>query len=504
MAFKTGTEIKVGIFVFMALAALAYMSLQVGKGAFMGGEGYELTVFFDNVTGLKSASPVEIAGIEVGTVKAIELVKGRAKLTLLIHDDVRIRSDATASIKSRGVLGDKFVEIRGGSAAYPELADGAMIARSDRSADLEVLFEKVGQIADDIGLVAKSVANVFGGPEGERDMRRIFHSLRDLTVNVNELVQTNLNTINRIVANMDDFSGDLKDISGENKRGIKRIIENLEVASGEIKTTLTQMSDVFTKVNTGQGPMGKLVNDEDMGDDLKKTMASLQSTAEKIDEGKGTLGKLINEDTTARELDKALEGINKYLEKQDTFKTSVDFTSEYLAESGDTKSYLNLKLQPSEDKYYLVGIVDDPHGRTKKTETVTRTKVGNANWVETREEEEKTEKTGIKFNAQIAKRWSDFVLRGGLFESTGGAGADYYLWEDRVKLFFEAFDFDEDDPPHLKAGIKLYFLKNFYASAGFDDFASDTGDSSFFAGLGLFFTDEDLKYLFSDAPIPKE
>jgi len=498
MAFKTSTEIKVGAFVFIALVGLAYMSLQIGSGSFLAKNTYDLVVFFDNVTGLKAASPVEIAGIEIGRVRAITLEEGRAKLILEISDAVKVHSDTVANIKSRGVLGDKFVELGGGSKEAPLLANGDLLRRSDRSADLEVLFQKVGQIADDIGVVAKSVAGVFGGPQGEHDLRLTFHSLRDLTVSLNAMVQKNVESVNLIVENLKDFSGDMKHLSGTNKRGIDNIVGNFEVASAQMRSTLERVNSVLEKIDQGEGAVGRMVNDPGMGEDLRLAVASLESVAAKIDEGKGTLGKLINDDTTAKELDKALEGVNKYLEKQDTFRTSVDFRSEVLADSGNVKSYLDLTLQPGEDHYYILGVVADPEGRTRETETVSRTWAGGG-YQETREIEEKTERDKIAFNAQMAKRWGAIALRGGLFESTGGVGADYYLWDDRLRLYAEAFDFDKDDSPHFKAGARLYFLENFYATAGMDDLAND---ASFFGGLGLSFTDDDLKYLMSSAPVP--
>jgi len=498
MAFKTGTEIKVGIFVFLALAGLAFMSLQVGTGKLLSRGTYELVVYFDNVTGLKVDSPVEVAGIEVGRVGDIALEGGRARLTLELAGAVKVPGDTVASIKSRGVLGDKYVDLSGGSPDSPVLADGGTLARSDRSADLEVLFQKVGQIADDIGVVAKSVANVFGGPGGEQNLRLTFDNLRDLTVSLNGMVQQNVESVNLIVANLRAFSADLKHISGTNRDGIDTIVANFETASAQMSQTLERVNSVMAKIDEGQGAVGRMVNDQELGDDLRQAVASLQSVAAKIDEGKGSLGRLINDDTTSKELDKALEGINKYLEKQDTFRTSLDFRSEVLADSGNVKSYLDLTLQPAEDHYYILGVVADPDGHTRETETLSRVWTG-AGYSETREIEEKTERDKITFNAQLAKRWDNVALRGGLFESTGGVGLDYFLWDDRVRLYAEAFDFDNDDPPHLKAGGRLYFLKNFYLTAGVDDFASD---ASFFGGVGLSFTDDDLKYLMSSAPIP--
>ncbi|MDF1554602.1 MAG: hypothetical protein P1P84_16135, partial [Deferrisomatales bacterium] len=105
-----------------------------------------------------------------------------------------------------------------------------------------------------------------------------------------------------------------------------------------------------------------------------------------------------------------------------------------------------------------------------------------------------------KFSAQVGKRFSYLTVRGGLFESSGGVGADLDLFADRLRLTFEAFDFGRDQgPTHLKAGVQWTLLKHFYLAAGFDDFLDDRGRADYFAGGGLHFLDEDLKLLLSPA-----
>ncbi|MFO7717677.1 MAG: MlaD family protein [Thermodesulfobacteriota bacterium] len=528
MSVYKGAEIKVGIFVCIALVALGYMSMQVGQGFFGDRDMKNVRVEFDNVTGLKQGAPVEIAGIDVGQVKSIGLSQGKAELTLALNQDVDVPADVQAVIRTRGMLGDKFVELRGGSSGMPELEEGQRITRSSSPEDLDQLLQKVGQIADDISTVSRSVSNVFGGEQGEAELQSVMDNVRELTGTLNGLVQQNAESVQRIVANLDGFTADMqemsaqnkegvgkavedlsafaanmREITGENKEGVQRIVANLDHASGQLQHTMQAMQNVLGKVDEGEGTLGTMVNDKEMAYDLKKTMTSLESVSRKIDKGRGTLGKLVNDNSTGKELDKALEGVNTFLSKQEQFKTSVDFTSEYLADTGDIKSYLNLKLQPSEDKYYLLSLIDDPKGRTETTSLVRHYKEHGQEWKTYREEEKETKEDGLKFSAQLAKRWDNLVLRGGIIESSGGAGLDYYLWDDRIKLFAEAFDFDDENPPHLKAGGKLYFLNNFYVSAGMDDFASDTGDESFFTGLGLRFSDDDLKYLMGKMPLPE-
>jgi phospholipid/cholesterol/gamma-HCH transport system substrate-binding protein len=465
---------------------------------------YEIEAYFDNISGLKEKSPVEIAGIEIGLVKRIALEGDQAKVTLAIEPHVVVHSDARVVVRTRGVLGDKYVEILPGTAAYPEISGGQTIARSETPPSLEDVLQKVGQIADDVGLVARSMANAMGGDQGQHDLKLMVENLRDMSVGLNSMVQSNMEAVNQIVANLRDFSTDLKGISGSNKDGVDTIVRNLEVASAEVRVTLEEMNSFLDKVQRGQGPMGRMVSDEQMGEDLKKTLASLESVSRKIDEGRGSIGKLVNDESTAEELDKALEGINKYLAKQDQFRTTVEYTPEYMARTGDIKNYVNLKIQPSEDKYYLLSLISDPAGKRERTTKEIHYSEDGGEWHTYEEEKTEYNKDKLKFSAQIAKRWDDLVLRGGIIESSGGVGLDYYLWDDRLQLFLEAFDFRHDHPPHLKGGAKLYFLQNFFVSAGMDDFIADDGQASFFSGLGFYFTDEDLKYIMSSAPLPTD
>ena len=496
-----GVEVKVGIFVVTAILLLAYMTTQITRGRTVTRDMYTVYSHFENVSGLKTNSPVEIAGIDIGLVSEISLDNSQARVGMSIRPDVQIYEDGRATIRTRGVLGDKFVEINPGSPQEARLADGDVMARGVQPTDLDQLMARVGDIADDLRIVSRSVAHVFGGPEGEEGMREAFVNLREAAVHLNELVQANTWGIEMIVTNLQSFSADMADISRTNKQGVEYIVNNFESASREINTALAQMNRILETAEQGEGPVATLLQDGQMSEDMRRTVASLESVTRKLDEGKGTLGKLMSDETTGEKIDQALDGINEFLDRVDRVQSVVDFHTEYMFRTGDFKSYTNLTLQPAEDMFYMLSVVDDPKGRTETTETRTRKTVDGVT-TRTREFEEKTRKDRLKFSAQIAKRWNDLILRGGIIESTGGFGADYFLWDERVKLSFSAFDLGSDDRPHLKAGANLYFLDNFYLTAGYDDFISKTSrNRSFFGGLGFYFTDEDLKYLISSVPV---
>jgi len=180
------------------------------------------------------------------------------------------------------------------------------------------------------------------------------------------------------------------------------------------------------------------------------------------------------------------------------FRTFVDYRGEYLFDSQGTKSYLSLKLQPKYDKYYLFQLVGSSEGREKVTDYTT-----TVNGVTTEERVVENERDQLLFSLQIAKRYYDLNLRGGLFESTAGAGIDYYLFNDRLTLSLEAFDFDPDRNAHLKFKADFTPFKHIYLTSGIDNFISDEGRESFFVGAGINFSDEDIKALLTNVPLPK-
>ena len=158
------------------------------------------------------------------------------------------------------------------------------------------------------------------------------------------------------------------------------------------------------------------------------------------------------------------------------------------------KSTIDVRIQPTQDKFYILGIVSDPKGRRTTRDYIsggTTTRV------------EEWDRNSVLFNLQIGKRYHDLVLRGGFLESTGGFGIDYFALNDKLKFSLEAFDFSKDRRAHLKAGAEYRLFKHLYLSAGWDDFISDQDNRSIYGGISIRFEDDDLKYLLTSTPIPK-
>ncbi|MBI2087503.1 MAG: outer membrane lipid asymmetry maintenance protein MlaD [Deltaproteobacteria bacterium] len=139
---QTRTEILVGIFVLVGIACLGYLAIRLGKLELLGNRGYVVYADFASVAGLKVGDPVEIAGVKVGRVESIDLADDRARLGLRVEDNVKLQEDVIASIRARGLIGDKFVLISPG-AADRILGPGAKIRDTESPPDITDLIGKL-------------------------------------------------------------------------------------------------------------------------------------------------------------------------------------------------------------------------------------------------------------------------------------------------------------------------------------------------------------------------
>ena len=138
---RTRVNIAVGIFVILGILALGYLSISLGQVSFLGARGYIVTVDFPSVGGLKSGSTVEIAGVEIGRVESIGLDNYQARVKLRVNKGVKLQEDSIASIKTKGLIGEKYVRISpGGSDKI--IQPGGKIREVEAPVDFEELLSK--------------------------------------------------------------------------------------------------------------------------------------------------------------------------------------------------------------------------------------------------------------------------------------------------------------------------------------------------------------------------
>ncbi|VAW35921.1 hypothetical protein MNBD_DELTA02-174 [hydrothermal vent metagenome] len=467
---KLTPETKVGLFVIVGIALLVIMSLKLGGVDIASDEGYELKMRLDNAIGLDPGAAITIAGVEVGNVKSIALEGSKALITIKVRSGVEVMRNYTVALKTSGLLGEKYLALIPGIKPAPLLTDGDEIKSIAAYSDMDRLITALSDVAVDIKKITGSLGDVLGGKDNQASLGSIIKNLQEITSSVNSIVAENDVRFTTVMKNMESFSASLKDIT-----------EMLAANKGNFNATMKNVSEAMATLNK-------------IAPNVNSTVSSISKIAKRIERGEGTIGKLINDDETHTNINQALTGINKFINKADRFRTYISFRSEFLFDESDTKNYASLRLQPKPGKYYLIEVIDDPRGHRT---TSKRTKVING---QTTRAKVTTTDDDVTFSVQIAKRLSDLTLRGGMIESTGGVGLDYHLFKDKLKLTFEAYDFDSDRATHLKSGLSFALNRYFFLTAGYDDFISDAGLESAYAGVGFRFEDKDLKFLFSIMP----
>lgn len=515
--------LQVGAFVFLALMIVVAFSLRITDSPLFR-PGTELIAYFDDATGIFINSKVKMAGIDIGVIQSIKLDKGKARIALIIDRGIEIPENARIVPRPLGILGDKYLDIvlpgtdektaspegakkegvsplknghgtesdsRAPSSiwswfisdshatdTYPDnqtqgepkelpkttpLKGGQVIKSVNSSATLDDVTRQLGAIATDLKSISSALKQVVTGKEHiDSPVGRTLRNVELLTGNLNSMIQ-------------------------ENRKDVRASVQATAKVTQKLNNTLDSFDESHIRAD--------LRNLSNSAANFGKTLQHFESVAAKVDNGEGTLGKLINDPAMANEINRTLQVVNDTLGKAQRTEIIVDMTPEYAFKSKQTKTYVGVMLKPREDSGYLAELVVDPNG-TKQTVITTQKVNGGPSTVT---ETITNDRSAFRLSLQFYKRLYQIAFRIGLFETTGGVASDLFFLHDHVKLTAEIFGFGERDTPDLKLTAKFRFFNYFYASVGVDDLIrkvpAPESQRSLFAGLGVHFTDEDLKSL---------
>jgi phospholipid/cholesterol/gamma-HCH transport system substrate-binding protein len=506
------TETRVGLFVVIAIGIFFYMSMHIGVFRLDRGNYKLQLVYFNDVSGLEKKAQVKIAGVPVGWVEKVELLrddKHKAKAFIMIDRKYVLHTDAYAYVDQEGVLGAKYLVINPGDPALPELPEQHALSKPGRShTSVSDILHKVGNIATNIEDVTTSLRENLGGMSGRDSIQEsVQHfniaaeKIAALTEMLDRTMSHNEQSINETINNIKEFTRDLRDNVPDMGKDLQRVANKIE------ETLERDFSGVVKEV--------------------ENSFKNINAVAGKIDEGQGLIGKLINDDSTYHDIKEAVSGIKKYISKTDRINIVLDSHGEFMYRQAehqyfeDAKGYLQIRIHPSEDHFYMIDIVGRQRGNLKRKSVL-------KNWYDERGDlflpsrffegevkflpeligridTEERELDAYKIGVQIGKVFKNFCLRFGLFEGFVGSAVDFHIpfrtdklrWISTMEMFdFRGRDRIADNRPHLKWINRVFLLRNIYAAFGVDDFISRNNTSGFF-GMGLRFCDDDLKYLAS-------
>jgi len=486
---RVTTTIKVGALTIVTVLAAVLILRFVDKGS-SGTDGYLVYVIMEDVSGIVKRSQVRTAGIPVGSVEDIRLVDGKGRVDIRVNPDVPLYEDAVATKATRNLLGEYFVSISPGTRGRRQLVDGDQIGTVAPSASPDDVLQNMSRIAQTVERITSALESSVASEEAQQNMRDTLANLAQVTEALNQTVNENRESIRNILQGVEA-------VTAQGRGDAIEILENVRVVTEELKTLMAgtaagepgareRVNSLVDRVSAATGS-------------LEKTMANLEQTTGRIERGEGTLGRLTKDEKLIDEIEGVAETVGNYVSSLNRLRTIVALRTDYQFRAQTTKAFVELRLQPREDKYYSIEIVNDPRGLTRIEQVNVSTT--NPNEPNQYQEIRSVTSNALRFSLQFAQRFGPFVGRFGLKESTGGVGLDVLLLDDAFELRQDLFGFGEVVRPRWRVSLGYAFLSRLWLLGGVDDIMS-FDRREYFVGMQLRFDDEDLKAVLPFAPSP--
>jgi phospholipid/cholesterol/gamma-HCH transport system substrate-binding protein len=465
------SEAKVGLGAFIGMVLLFLLASQVGSFQNISKEGYRVKSNFDDVSGLDVNSKIKANGIEVGYIENLKILGSKVQVEMFIYNDMKIPKNSLVKPQQESMLGGKYVALTLGDSSEP-LVNGDLVEGAPRMMDFNDASNAITEAAKNFSDLTMDVKSLLDG-DTKKSLQMTFVNLRIITnelkkfMKLNTLSQTTDN-FNKMAIKLAETGDSFTEVANNINNKLPNILKNLDtlvkdlkVASLHIKEKVPQLSDRFAEIeNELEGFISE---------NRKPVNSAINSADSFFSTGTQTFDKV----------DELLNTINKV-------QLEVAMRSEYGFNDEANKGFISLNYIPSDSKQFQFDIVS-VEDYTKYDD--------DGKLIEPK----KHDKGKVLLSAQVAKRYDDLVLRGGIIESAAGAGVDYYALDDKFKASAQVHDFNavydkRGTSPHAKISARYTFLKHVDLYGGYDNFLNKEADNAFI-GLGVRFFDDDLKTL---------
>lgn len=510
-------NIRIGIFTAIGVVFIVGFSVYVNDHPYWYRSCNEVKIHVDDATGLRRKSPVKTLGLEIGYINAVGLDNDRVLIRVCVTGPVKLNPDTRAYIRSAGFLGDKFLELK-----PVDLVDAPTNTGSSSPVKIEKNQEKVPAKEKDNTPGEDGVTNSSSAPlqiqqiDSTGDMESPLSTDEKLPSWKIESGSLRLpgsalfsSIFPRPAAAADVAQAEQPTLSASREaelqdtvKKVGKLIDQLSLMVGDLREVTQQKEFKETVINLNSAmkhlegllrPNGKTIKNLDSAlESLKNAMAGAEQVMEKVNKGEGTIGKFVNDPSVFEELKGAIQSVNLLLGKAGALKTYVDISGWNVPAYDGNKARFLVQIAPNPGRYYLLGITSDPRGRTTKTTTTTSNNGGTQN-VEVRDV---NEEKGLRITAMLGKYFGNLDLAVGLIEDNGGVSAAYWFDDERrygVKA--EIYSPGRKDPMTARIYGKAHVYSGLYVTGGVDGLRKHQGKIPYFFGAGLFFNDDDLKYL---------
>jgi phospholipid/cholesterol/gamma-HCH transport system substrate-binding protein len=317
--------VRVGFFFLLGVALIWVTFETLSGGHFFEDRGYKLVAGFDDLKELKAGDEVRMAGVKIGTVDKTQLTEiqpapgaassSPAAAVLRIRSQVRIAKDATAAIVQSGLLGNNYLAVTIGTPGQPALKDGDSIATTV-TPDINSIMKDLGDLGHKLDGALSSLSTAFNGDGKDGGL---FQKLDKMVTENRDKVSATMSNLQDITTKVNQGQGTLGKLIND-----PDLHDQLLAAVSQIKDTAAQAKDfvnnaqgIVDQIKSGKGALGEIVYDQQTADNLKASIQNVRDVSDKLAKGQGTLGKLINDDSlyntaqnTLNKADRAIDGLN--------------------------------------------------------------------------------------------------------------------------------------------------------------------------------------------------
>ncbi len=316
-------EAKVGLFFLVTIVILAYVWFHVLH--FGEKEGFPLKARFRTVEGLEQGAQVQIAGIKIGSVKNITFdpEAGKALVEMTIRDQYlgTIPEGSRVFLKTKGLLGDRYVVIAPGKPNERKLKPGEEFTRVFEPTDTEKVIENMGIVSQDLKVLTRQLRTEVIDKGGSKKVDSVLTNSDAVFKDLRAILAGNRDKINSTMANAASATKRLDALVARNEKKLNRTVDDFEkFSSGMDKTgekfnkAASGFEDLVKEIRSGKGTLGKLVKDDTLYRDAKSLMREARQLSNNIQYGPGTMGRLINDPEIYYEARRAIRNMNKTAE----------------------------------------------------------------------------------------------------------------------------------------------------------------------------------------------
>jgi len=504
------TRFKVGIFTLLALVLIGAVTIYVNDKPFWWRSCQLVHINIEDATGLKGKSPVRSLGLQIGYLSTVDLTETHVRLGICITAEVEILPDTKAYIKGEGFLGDKFVELKPvrytgeleGMPSPPKAAPNTKPSPNGSPSRPAAVVPIEGK-GNDRSFLEKVWDAVVPGANAAPP-KAPQSPPRDVSENpavapgraTTEVPVGTSQDMMQMMNKVDDLVKEMTELTQGLKQGLP---------PKELRSTMVQLNKTLDNTSRVLAPDGGL------NSTAQRTLAKLEDAIEQLrdqmmrmNRGEGSVGSLLNDPKYADELISMLKNVNRLVGKAGDVQFIVDMGGQQLPAYDRSRSWFLLSIWPDPDRYYRLGLSVDPRGKSTVT-TITTTAGGSTSTSQV----EQVERSGLNLNVMFGKvfmRRVDLSV-GVLYGDGAGSLALNFGPHDRENMIVLRSDVytrlsGQTSLVDYRGTLIIKPLRtkpfgSLYAMGGLESIRKVNGDTAYFFGAGLTFSDDDIKLLFA-------